>query len=85
MDTGFMNTSDDNELAACVRRVLEHYFVDLDGSPPSAIYDMVLKSIERPMLEVVLDRAGGNQSRAATWLNINRNTLHKKMRQHGIE
>lgn len=75
----------DSELAACVRRVLEQYFTALDGAPPAPIHDMVITHVERPMLEVVLDQAGGNQSRAAAWLGINRNTLHKKMRRHGIE
>jgi len=37
------------------------------------------------MLEVILDRAGSNQSRAADWLSINRNTLRKKMQQLGIK
>ena len=40
---------------------------------------MVLKSVERPMLEVVLDHAGGNQTLAAEILGINRNTLRKKL------
>jgi Fis family transcriptional regulator len=40
---------------------------------------MVLKNVERPMLELVLDRAAGNQSVAAEMLGINRNTLRKKI------
>src|SRR3981081_476912 len=68
-----------NEIADCVRRSLERYFKDLDGAKPRAIYDMVLKNVERPMLELVLDRAEGNQSIAAQMLGINRNTLRKKI------
>jgi len=48
-----------NEIADCVRRSLDRYFKDLDGAKPRAIYDMVLKNVERPMLELVLDRAEG--------------------------
>jgi Fis family transcriptional regulator, factor for inversion stimulation protein len=76
---------DENELAACVRRELINYFKDLDGEPPAGIFDMVLNCVEKPMLEVILEQAGGNQSRAADWLSINRNTLRKKMQQHGIK
>jgi Fis family transcriptional regulator len=76
---------DESELAACVRRELHKYFKDLDGEPPAGIYEMVLNCVEKPMLEVILDRAGSNQSRAADWLSINRNTLRKKMQQHGIK
>ena len=76
---------DENELAACVRRVLMQYFKDLDGEMPAGIYDMVVNCVEKPVLDLVLDHADGNQSRAADWLGINRNTLRKKMQQHGIK
>jgi len=74
-----------NEMADCVRRSLERYFKDLDGAKPRAIYDMVLKNVERPMLELVLDRAEGNQSIAAQMLGINRNTLRKKIQSLNIK
>ncbi len=63
---------------------LEQYFRDLDGEKPCAIYDMVLKSVEKPMLEVVLAKAGGNQTLAAEMLGINRNTLRKKLTEHQL-
>ena len=68
-----------NEIADCVRRSLERYFSDLDGEKPRSIYDMVLRNVERPMLEAVLDKAEGNQTIAAEMLGINRNTLRKKI------
>ena len=67
-----------------VTRSLEKYFRDLDGTPPNAVYDMVLRAVERPMLEVVMRQAGGNQLRASEMLGINRNTLRKKLQQHGL-
>ena len=67
------------EIADSVRRSLERYFKDLDGTRPQSIYDMVLKNVERPMLEAVLDHAEGNQTIAAEMLGINRNTLRKKI------
>jgi Fis family transcriptional regulator len=68
-----------NDIADSVRRSLERYFKDLDGTRPQSIYDMVLKNVERPMLEAVLDHAEGNQTIAAEMLGINRNTLRKKI------
>jgi Fis family transcriptional regulator, factor for inversion stimulation protein len=68
-----------NELAEAVRRSLERYFKDMDGEKPTSIYDMVLKNVEKPMIETVLGHAEGNQSLAAEMLGINRNTLRKKM------
>jgi Fis family transcriptional regulator len=75
----------ENELARHVRKSLKEYFKDLDGEDPfCGIYDMVINCIEKPLLEMVLEHAGGNQTRAAEMLGINRNTLRKKMLQHGI-
>ena len=72
------------DISACVQRALDRYFRDLDGELPSGIYDMVLKSIERPMLETVLRQASGNQTLAAEMLGINRNTLRKKLNDHQL-
>jgi Fis family transcriptional regulator, factor for inversion stimulation protein len=63
---------------------LQKYFQNLDGESPSSIYDMVIDAVERPMLEVVMREAEGNQSRASEMLGINRNTLRKKLSQHGL-
>ena len=68
----------------CVRDSLEAYFRDLRGVDPTAIYDMILKVVERPLFEVVMKEAGGNQSRAAEWLGINRNTLRRKLVEHKL-
>lgn len=74
-----------SEIADSVRKSLERYFKDLDGEKPRAIYDMVLKNVEKPMIEAVLNKAEGNQTCAAEMLGINRNTLRKKMQQHKIK
>jgi len=74
-----------SELADCVKRSLDEYFKHLDGQTPHAIYDMVLGSIEKPLLEYILNKVGGNQSKASEILGINRNTLRKKMAQYHLE
>lgn len=68
----------------CIRDNLEGYFQDLRGAEPHAVYDMVVNAVERPMLEVVMQRADGNQSKAAEWLGINRNTLRRKLLEHKL-
>ena len=73
-----------NELADCVRKSLDEYFAHLEGEQPHAIYDMVLQSIEKPMLEFILNKVGGNQSKAAEILGLNRNTLRKKMAEYHL-
>lgn len=76
---------DENELTVCVKKVLNQYFKDLDGELAANVYDMVMNCVERPVLQIVLNKAGNNQSRAADILGINRNTLRKKMQMHGIK
>jgi Fis family transcriptional regulator len=71
--------SRNNELHDAVKRSLERYFKDMDGEKPTSIYDMVLKNVEKPMIELVLGQAEGNLTQAATMLGIDRNTLRKKM------
>lgn len=79
-----MRSAPDMDLASCVRQALENYFLTLDGEQPVAVYPMVIRSVEKPMLEVVLAQAGGNQTLAAEILGINRNTLRKKLLDHRL-
>ncbi|MEY4882312.1 MAG: hypothetical protein RIS34_166 [Pseudomonadota bacterium] len=68
----------------CVRASLEGYFKDLRGTEPGDMYDMMVKVVEKPLLEVVMNQADNNQSRAAEWLGLNRNTLRKKLVEHKL-
>lgn len=68
----------------CIRDSLEVYFNDLHDVEPAAMYEMILGVVERPLLEVVMKHADGNQSRAAEWLGINRNTLRRKLLDHKL-
>jgi Fis family transcriptional regulator len=67
-----------------VRASLESYFRDLKGTEPDNLHDMLVRVMEKPLLEVVMHRAEGNQSRAADWLGLNRNTLRKKLLDHKL-
>jgi Fis family transcriptional regulator, factor for inversion stimulation protein len=68
----------------CVRNSLEGYFRDLRGTEPDGMYDMMVRVVEKPLLEVVMQHAQQNQSRAAQWLGLNRNTLRKKLLEHKL-
>jgi Fis family transcriptional regulator len=68
----------------CVRTSVEQYFKDLRGAEPAALHDLFLSAAERPLLDVVMRHAEGNQSRAADWLGINRNTLRRKLQGHKL-
>ncbi len=73
-----------NHIEECVRASLESYFKDLRGTEPAGLYTMMIRVMERPLLEVVMKQADDNQSRAAEWLGLNRNTLRKKLVEHKL-
>jgi len=72
------------QIEECVRTSLEGYFKDLRGTEPDRVYDMLVRIVEKPLLEVVMQQAEHNQSRAALWLGLNRNTLRKKLVEHKL-
>ena len=73
-----------NPISACIQTQLQIYLDDLKGTPPSDVYDMVLNVVEKPLLEIVMRHANQNQSLAAQYLGLHRNTLHKKLRQYHL-
>ena len=67
-----------------VKKSLEKYFRDLGEMQPHNVYEMVVVTVEKPMLEAVMVRAKRQLTRVAEMLGINRNTLRKKLQQHGL-
>jgi two-component system nitrogen regulation response regulator GlnG len=62
-----------------VRMKLQEYFRQTGEVQPSDLYSLIMERIERPLIELTLERTNGNQLQAATILGINRNTLRKKI------
>ena len=67
-----------------VRNSLKSYLRDLGASEPDGMYNMVVNVVEKPLLEIVMQHADNNQSKAAQWLGLNRNTLRKKLLEHKL-
>jgi Fis family transcriptional regulator, factor for inversion stimulation protein len=68
-----------------VRLMLSEYFDNLEGESVADLYNMVMSEVERPLLQVTLERCNYNQSRAATMLGISRGTLRKKISHYKLE
>jgi Fis family transcriptional regulator, factor for inversion stimulation protein len=67
-----------------IRESLRQYFIHLENTPPNNLYDLVVGEMEAPLLEIVLQFVGHNQSEAARLLNMSRGTLRKKMQTYGL-
>src|SRR5579875_570220 len=76
--------ADAQPLEAAVRERLAQLLADDHERPAGDLYARLISAVERPLLELVLERAGGNQVKAAQMLGINRNTLRKKITDLGI-
>lgn len=68
-----------------VEQALQHYFAQLGGTSTSNLYELVLAEVEAPLLEVVLQKMKGNQTKAAELLGLNRGTLRKKLKQYNLD
>jgi len=73
-----------SQLSHAVKHSIRRYLYELDGTQPNNMYDLVLKQIEQPLFEAILEHTKGNQSRAAELLGLNRGTLRKKLRSYNL-
>jgi Fis family transcriptional regulator len=73
-----------SQLSHAVKHSIRRYIYELDGTLPNDMYDLVLRQVERPLFEAILEHTKGNQSRAAELLGLNRGTLRKKLRSYDL-
>jgi two-component system, NtrC family, nitrogen regulation response regulator GlnG len=76
--------SDGTPLGDIISARIAGWFDSPGGEEPRDLYHRLVAEIERPLVELALKRAGGNQVRAARMLGLNRNTLRKKITDHKI-
>ena len=72
------------QLGHQVSKSMHKFFMQLDGENPTDIYDMVIKEVELPLLEIVMQQCDNNQSKASKILGINRGTLRNKLKEHNL-
>ena len=83
--TGGFREENDHSLEALITNKLRSSLMAMDVNELNNLYDMVLHQMERPLINIVLEKTRANQVRAAEILGINRNTLRKKIQTLGIE
>lgn len=73
-----------NCLSDVVRQMIEQYLQSQGDMVGKNLYQLIIKEVELPLLEVTLKKMRGNKTKAAEVLGINRNTLHKKMQEYKL-
>ena len=71
-------------LKESAEEAIRHFLKTLEGEGCTELYEMVQREVEGPLFRAVLEYTQNNQSHAATMLGLNRGTLRKKLRQHGL-
>ncbi|MDR0247866.1 MAG: Fis family transcriptional regulator [Burkholderiales bacterium] len=67
------------QIDASVEEALECYFREMDGEIPDNLYEMVIGRAERALFTSVIERAQGNQCKAAQMLGVSRTTLRNRL------
>lgn len=67
-----------------VARAVRRYLGDLESQQADGLHALVLHEVEQPLFREVMAWYGGNQSKAAAALGINRATLRKKLQQYRL-
>lgn len=77
-------SSDTTHLSTAVHTAVQTFLDHMDGHDCSGLYDLVLKEVERPLLECVMNDCRGNQTRAAKLLGISRGNLRTKLARYDM-
>jgi len=67
-----------------LNKTVKEYVGHMDGHKNGHLFDLIVGGVEKPLVEIVLDKTKGNQTQAANILGINRNTLRKKIKDYEI-
>ena len=73
-----------NFLSDWLQKTVKKYITVMNGDGSGHLHDLVIRGIEKPLLEMVLKETNGNQTQAANILGINRNTLRKKIKEYNL-
>ena len=74
---------------ASLEEIIERKMVEcvrgMRGQSSANLHSLMVGLVEKPLLRAVMRETKSNQVRAAQLLGINRNTLRKKLKEHGID
>lgn len=75
----------EKSLSFLVQGYLESYFhIHNQDLSLRNLHETIVKEVEKPLIMLILEKTRYNQSKTASILGINRNTLNKKIKDLGI-
>lgn len=83
-DKDLAQNLDNHSLESIVELKISRFLEQIGNYYPEALHATIMRKVEKPLLNQILRRTGGNQVHAARILGINRNTLRKKMKLYGF-
>ena len=84
LDKELAKTLDSHSLESIVELKISRFLEQIGTYYPESLHATIMRKTEKPLLNQILRRTGGNQVHAARILGINRNTLRKKMKFYGF-
>src|SRR6267378_1435939 len=75
----------DSSLEEIIERKMAECVRGLRGQAAANLHGLMVGLVEKPLLRAVMRETKGNPVCAAQLLGINRNTLRKKLKEHGID
>lgn len=71
-------------LGEIIKQGVTSYLDKLGGTPPVGLYDLVIETVEEPLLQVVMRYTNNNQVKAAKLLGIARGTLRTRLKKYDM-
>jgi DNA-binding NtrC family response regulator len=73
------------DLESLTREVVAQGIATVVEYDPQGLHAKIVESVEKELFIQILKACGGVRIQAATKLGINRNTLHKKIKDYGLD
>ena len=83
VSTSQVSTGFESRLALLMSEHVDEFLES--GAAAGSLHLEIRTAVEKPLFEFILERTGWNRRKAAEILGINRNTLHSKMEEYGIQ
>ena len=73
-----------SSLSKTIKNETLAYINKMNGQGVSNLHNLFISEVEKSLISAVLSHLGGNVTKTATYLGINRGTLIKRIKDYGI-